>query len=152
MPRTGSDLTQFASRIIQNGGVEHVRIVIRNRIFRLDVRDGSIMAGSCRLSYLLAHDERLPRQLDTVRRFDACLSGLPLQRDDAFTRFSRLAMALRAWDARAAGASLRQVAHALWGPGEWPGPGEHRKSAVRRCVTIGEKLVAEGSRPILAMI
>lgn len=66
------------------------------------------------------------------------------------TRFYRLAMALRAWDLRGAGASLRRIADELCGPGEWPGPGEYRKSAARRYVKMGEALVAGGPGALLA--
>jgi len=58
-------------------------------------------------------------------------------------------MALRTHDARMAGASLRDMAIELLGPGEWPGPGECRKSAMRRLVAMGEKLVRQGPLPIL---
>jgi hypothetical protein len=58
-------------------------------------------------------------------------------------------MALRAHDARADGASLREMATELLAPGEWPGPGECRKSAMRRLVAMGEKLVRQGPLPVL---
>lgn len=144
------DLAAFARRVMHGGDVEHVHLVMSDTVFRLDVRRGSICADPCALTFLLAHNARLPRQLETLRRLDALLAGRTMPSEAGMTRFSRLATALRAWDLRVGGASLRQVADELWGPGDWPGPGEHRKSAVRRHVERGERLVAGGPRPILA--
>lgn len=147
----GVDFATLALRMIRRDGVEYLRIVLGDAVFRLDVSCGSITNGPCRLTFLLAHDARLPRQIDTLRRLHAGLSGVPLRAEIGVARLSRLATALRVWDLRKVGTSLRQVADELWGPEEWPGPGEYRKSAVRRYVKVGEKLVEDGPRPILAM-
>jgi hypothetical protein len=54
-------------------------------------------------------------------------------------------------DARQAGASLRETADILLGPGAWPGDGEHRKSYVRRLLNVGSHLIDSGPREILNM-
>ena len=107
------------------------------------------MSGPVHLTYLLARDGRLARQMDTVRRFEDGLAGTGPGEVEGVSRLVRSAMALRACDARADGASLKEIATELLGAGEWPGPGEFRKSAIRRLVTTGERLVRQGPLPIL---
>ena len=144
------DFSRLPAAAIHCDGVERVRLMLRDLVFRLDVRHGSIRQP-CRLTYLIEQDARLPCQLETIRRLNACLSGSPVRfaTDTAWLR--RLATALQVWDARTAGLSLRQAADQVWGPGEWPGPGEHRKSAVRRYARIGEALVQGGPNPVFAI-
>lgn len=146
----GVDLRRFGSRIASDRHGEHVHLVIGGESFRLDVVGGSLAAGPVNLDYLIAQDGRLARQLETVRRLDARLAGRAVKRREGAGWMQRRAAALRAWDARAADASLREIAVMLCGPGEWPGPGECRKSAARRFVTMGERLIAEGPWPVLA--
>lgn len=148
-PGAGVDLSAYGLRVVLGNGVEHVRIVVRDVAFRLDVCEGSIADEPVRLTYLLAQDKRLPRHLATISRLDHCLSGFPVRSEQGSVRLSRMANALRVLDARATGASLRQIANELWGPDEWPGPGEHRKSAVRRYVAMGEKLMSGGAKQML---
>ena len=57
--------------------------------------------------------------------------------------------ALQAVDARSEGASLRETAASILGPGDWPGDGEHRKSLVRRMIATGERIIQAGPRAIL---
>jgi hypothetical protein len=58
-------------------------------------------------------------------------------------------VSLHAHDAREAGASLRDIAELLLGPGDWPGDGEWRKSQARRLVQAGASLIRSGPRSIL---
>ena len=145
------DLSALSAVTVRCDGVDHVRLVLRDTVFRLDVRQGSIRQP-CRITYFLVPSAQLPCQLETVRRLHSCLSGMPFRADPdpAAARLHRLATALRVWDARTAGLSLRQTADEVWGPGEWPGAGEHRKSAVRRYIRLGEALVAGGPAAVLA--
>ncbi|MFB0875841.1 MULTISPECIES: DNA -binding domain-containing protein [unclassified Sphingobium] len=144
------DLVAFAPHVLDRDGVEHVRMMVGDLTFRLDVHRGSITTGPCALTFLVAHDARLPHQLVTVRRLSALLAGDAVPPEPGMIRFSRLAMALRAWDLRDVGTSLRRIADELCGPGDWPGPGEYRKSAARRHVKMGEALVARGPGALLA--
>jgi len=146
----GVDLSALTAVTISCDGVDRVRLVLHDTVFRLDVREGSIRPP-CRLTYLIEQDARLSCQLETTRRLNACLSGSPVRGATNAARLGRLATALQVWDARTAGLSLRQAADVVWGPGDWPGPGEHRKSAVRRYAKMGEGLVQGGPGPILAM-
>ena len=146
----GVDLLQFGPRIVAGRHGEHVHLAIGGESFRLDAAEGTLAAGPVNLCYRIAQDHRLARQLETVRRLDVRLAGRAVKRREPAGWMQRRATALRAWDARVAGASLREIAVMLCGPGEWPGPGECRKSAARRFVVMGERLMAEGPWSVLA--
>ncbi|GFZ79670.1 DUF2285 domain-containing protein [Sphingobium fuliginis] len=96
----------------------------------------------------------------------AMVPGVPVQADAALILYSVLAgpgtatvtherlagglLSLWAFDLHAAGASLRDTADLILGPGDWPGDGECRKSRIRRLVTTGRTMVAAGVGSILA--
>src|SRR3546814_6146565 len=77
--------------------------------------------------------------MDTIRRLEQGLADTEAGHVEGTSRMVRSVMALRARDARAVGASLRDIGTELLGGGEWPGPGEYRKSAIRRLVSMGER-------------
>lgn len=145
----GIEFPLNSTRIVHDAGVERVRFTLLGETFRFDVVEG-LITGPVEITYALPHDARLPIRLDTIRRFAAMLAGCPLRQPRVSGFKFGLAIALAAWDARADGASLREAAEMLWGPGDWPGDGEHRKSAVRRLILLGQKLVNDGPEPILA--
>lgn len=144
-----TDIRRFDPRILPDAGGEHVRFIVRGEVFRLDVVSGTVMSGPVHLTYLLAQDGRLVRQMETIRRLEHGLAGTEPGQIEWASRIVRSAMALRARDARVGGASLREIATGLLGASEWPGPGEYRKSAMRRLVSMGERLVRQGPLPIL---
>jgi hypothetical protein len=144
-----TDIRRFDPRILSDGDGEHVRFIVRGGVFRLDIVSGTVMSGPVQLTYLLAQDGRLARQIDTIRRLEHGLAGTEPGQVEGASRIVRSAKALRARDARASGASLREIANELLGADEWPGPGEYRKSAIRRLVSMGESLVRQGPLPIL---
>src|SRR3546814_11231637 len=76
------------------------------------------MSGPVHLTYLLAQDERLARQMDTIRRLEQGLADTEAGHVEGTSRMVRSAMALRARDARAVGASLRDIGTELLGGGE----------------------------------
>lgn len=143
------DIRRFGPRILLDMDGEHVHLIVHGEIFRLDVVSGTVLAGPVHLTYQLVRDERLGRQIDTIRRLEQAFAGTGPGQIEGTSRIARSTMALRAYDARADGASLREIATLLLGPGEWPGPGEYRKSAIRRLVRMGERLVRQGPLPIL---
>lgn len=144
-----TDIRRFDPRILSDADGEHVRFIAHGEIFRLDVVSGTVMSGPVHLTYLLAQDGRLAQQMDTIRRLEHRLAGTEPSAVERASRVIRSATALRARDARADGASLREIATELLEGGEWPGPGEYRKSAIRRLVAMGESLVRQGPLPIL---
>lgn len=58
---------------------------------------------------------------------------------------------MNAVDGRDAGASLKDIADHVLGPGDWPGDGEHRKSMIRRMIVNGDRMLSVGPRAILAV-
>lgn len=145
------DMQRFEARVIPGTAREHVRLIIDGEAFRLDVTGETVTGSPVQFTYLIARDYRLAKQIETIQRLEARLAGCVPSAAKGSSRIARLATALRAWDARMAGASLKAIATELLEPGDWPGPGECRKSAARRLVTTGQKLVADGPRPILAL-
>lgn len=144
----GIDLSTYVARIARSTRYEHVRVVIAGEAFRLDVVSGNLADEQVQITYHIAQDGRLARQVETLQRFEASLHG-EAPRDTDAAWLSRRLMALKAWDARNNGAALRDIATLLWGPEEWPGPGEYRKSAARRFVAMGEELMGAGPSPFL---
>jgi len=139
-------------RVYTPGSIrDHVRLVIEGEAFSFDVGGASVTAGSVQFTYLLARDGRRAKQIETIQRLEARLAEDVPGKVCRASRMARLMAALRAWDARMANASLKDIAADLLKPGDWPGPAECRKSAARRLVTTGGKLVADGPRPILAL-
>lgn len=131
-------------RMVQSQRCEHLVIDHDRGIIRLDVIDGTVAAGPVTLRFDLSDDDRLDLQLSAMRAF----RGLaPLAR--SHVQLARRLLALQAVDARDAGASLRETADIVLGPGAWPGDGEHRKSLVRRMVVAGARAVRAGPKAIL---
>lgn len=95
---------------------------------------------------------RIERDLDcqiaTMRRLWAMLRGAA-ERAETDTRLPRLILALRAFDARTEGASLREIATALLDEFSWPGDGDWMKSWSRRIVELAAQLVQVGPRGVL---
>jgi hypothetical protein len=141
-------LGNFFMRAVVGAGREHIRIDDRGRSVRLDVVEGSLLAGPASLSVEMAVGSRLPAQLTAVGEFRGLLAGR--QRTTKLSaRHHHCLLALAAYDARLDGASLRAIADRLFTPGDWPGDGEHRKSRIRRFIAQGEALVRAGPRAIL---
>ena len=141
------NLRHFASRQLAGNHVDHVRIDHAGHVIRLDVEDG-IGHGPFALSVELPIGIRTDAQVDATLVLQRLLSGrltsaAPHRRNaDAMFR-------LWAHDLRGHGASLREIADILMGPGDWPGDGECRKSQVRRLVRDGRLMVEEGPKEIL---
>lgn len=133
-------------RILRAPDCEHLLVERGDEIIRLDVVDGTTAAGPVTLRFELADDDLLEAQIAALR---ALRAETPVR-----TRHGRLAgklLALQAADAHRAGASLRETADLLLGPGDWPGDGEHRKSHVRRLLGTGLRMIDEGPRAILRL-
>ena len=118
------DIERFAPRILSDAVGQHVRLVVHGEVFRLDVVAGSISSGPVCLTYLLARDQRMGAQMDCILRLERKLAGRSCTAIAKTSRIGRATLALRARDARMAGASLRDMAIELLGPGEGSGPCE----------------------------
>jgi hypothetical protein len=155
---SGFNLTKFANHaaIVATGDREHVAIRRGGGILRLDVVDGTLRDGPVRLFHRLARQSELESKMPRLRQLAAFLEFgavapwiIPTD-----PRLDRLILALRVLDARAAGASLRQIAIGLLcvrtGSVDWPGDGDSTKSRVRRLVALSEALSLAGPRGVLA--
>jgi hypothetical protein len=138
------DAPSADARTVRGPHGEHLLIDRGGDVIRLDVVEGTTAAGPVALRFELADDDRLAAQLAAIRTFRATTPN-----GHRHMRLARRLFALQAVDARDSGASLREIADLLLGPGDWPGDGEHRKSLVRRLIAAGIRMVCSGPRAIL---
>jgi hypothetical protein len=131
--------------IVRGSKCEYLQIDCGAEPIRLDIVEGTVTNGPVLLRFDLPDDDALGGRLARLRAF-----RYPKSVESRFPRLARCLLALHAFDARSANATLRETADIVLGPGDWPGDGEHRKSFVRRLVATGEKMVGAGARAILA--
>ena len=143
------DLHLFSIRRLVRSECEHLRIDHRGLVARLDIPGSTVLPGKVSLCFEIDHDARLFEQLDSVRAFADLVSGRPPLRC-ARSALEEGLLALWTLDARENGISLRDTADLLFGPGDWPGEGEHRKSRIRRLLAKGQGMVQAGARGILS--
>lgn len=142
------DLRRFCAHILTGAGCEHVLLDLEGMAVRLDVLQGSLREGAVFLCVELPLGPRLAARLDALQDFRA-IAGRGTVRHKSMRTLEERFRALSAFDAWLAGASLRAIAEAQFGPGEWPGEGEHRKSSVRRLIGKGRAMVLAGPGAIL---
>jgi hypothetical protein len=148
-PCRGRDERSFdfreADRVVRSPAGEHVLIDRDGPPFRLDIIEGTVLSGPTSLSFDLSDDDRLEDKLAVIRAF----VGKRVVTRHHLQLAGRL-QALHAADARTAGASLREIAELILGPGDWPGDGEYRKSLIRRMISSGKRMVQAGPHIVLA--
>lgn len=139
-----------AIRILCGNGCDHVLIQNGGHAIRIDIVEGTLGAAPFFLDAIIGVVPHIDVPLRTALLLRDFLAGrlTPCRRHD---RCARLLPALHAWDAHGAGASLRDVADLLLGPGDWPGAGEYRKSRARRLLAQGQRMIAAGPATILGM-
>ena len=123
---------------------EHLLIDRGGEFVRLDVIEGTTAAGPVVLHFELVDDAGLDAQVAAIATLRAAATSRP-----RYGRLARRLFALQAVDVRNAGASLKETADILLGPGDWPGDGEHRKSRVRRLLDAGSRMIRSGPHEIL---
>ena len=154
------DITQLACPVLvlrEFAGVEHLLIGDGACHIRLDIAGGTVLAGPVRLRFEFAGLAGMEAKLLTLRRlvalvrlgrFPRGLFPLPPAR-----RARRWMMALRALDARRAGATHREIASALFGEAmvaaDWDGSSAYLRCRVQRLIRLGEALVQGGYRDLL---
>jgi hypothetical protein len=139
------DAATSSARLLRGPDIEHLLIDCGGALVRLDVFDGSVIGGPVALRFELGDDDHVETRIAALRLFRGTA---------AIGRHPRLAgrlLALQAVDAQDAGASLKETAELLQGPGDWPGDGDHRKSQVRRLLALGQDMKHGGARAILRM-
>jgi hypothetical protein len=148
------DIRDFAERSgIAKGRHEHLMVLDRGRRLRLDIVSGTLLDGPVRLRHILVGAANLEPKIVALHQLSSlCRTGrLSVWRQPSDRRLRRLILALRAFDARMEGATLRGTALGLKGAHvDWPGPGECTKSWVRRLIELGETMARAGPKAILA--
>ncbi len=135
---------------------EHVLLSDGIRRVRLDVHGGSLREGPVALRFCFTGLARIGAPLTTLRRLAAFerLGRMPRYLFPAERRADRWTLALRAHDARAHGASQREVAEALFGVApvrrDWDAASDHLRSRIRRLLRLGAGMTAGGWRTLLA--
>lgn len=139
------DASDPTVRVLRSYVDEHLLVDRGDLPIRLDIIDGTVLAGPASLRFDLPDDHHLEARLAVIRAFT---SAVPPGR--SYLQLAKRLHALHAIDARDAGASLREIADVVLGPGDWPGDGEHRKSMVRRMLASGDQMRRDGPRAILS--
>ncbi|MBS0284447.1 MAG: DUF2285 domain-containing protein [Proteobacteria bacterium] len=132
-------------RVLRGPSHEHLLIQRAGTSLRFDIIEGTVLAGPVSLHFIVPDDHCLETRITTIRTI--CSINRPGRQH---LQLARRVHALHAKDARDAGASLREIADRVLGPGDWPGDGEHRKSLVRRMIATGEDMVQAGPFVVLA--
>lgn len=138
------DALSADARMMRGPLGEHLLIDRGGELVRLDVIEGTTAAGPVVLRFELADDHRFDALVAAIGTLRAAVASVPRH-----GRLARRLFALKAVDVRNAGASLKETADILLGPGDWPGDGEHRKSYVRRLLDAGSRMIRSGPREIL---
>lgn len=133
------------TRRLLSDGVEHLLIERAGTLVRLDIVEGSTTAGPFSFHFDLPDDGYIQTRMEVIQKLVS-----PRRFSKNNQQLRRHMLALQTVDLREAGASLRDTAEFILGPGAWPGDGDHRKSAVRRYIRLGEKLMAGGPSQILS--
>ena len=101
-------------------------------------------------------DANIPARLEAIARLWRLVMGqpiLPSASDLSQTRRERLALSLRAVDARHAGATRREIAETIFGPEQVPEgvafDDHHLRSRTARLIRDGLALIAGGYRKLL---
>jgi len=136
-------------------GTEHLLIGDDVCQVRLDVMAGTVLDGPVQLRYHLAGSVGLEAKLLTLQRLVALMrfGRIPRRLVPQDQRTRRCMMALRALDARRAGATHREIAAVLFGEAtvdaDWNGRSAYLRCRVQRLIRLGETLVAGGYRRLL---
>ncbi len=134
------DLATTDARLLCGRHTEHLLIARGAELFRLDViASTSVTGGPVSLRFDIADNGKLPTQISVMARYTAQVAHVRRH-----GQLGNRLLALAAVDTRDAGASLRETADAVLGPGHWPGDGDHRKSMVRRMLVAGDRMIRAG--------
>jgi hypothetical protein len=136
--------------------LEHVLLTDGLHRLRLDVRGGTVTELPVRLRFTFDGLRSIEASLLTLRRLVAFdrRGTMPLGLFSIDRRSERWIAALRADDARGAGASQRDIAQLLFGAervrDDWPVPSDYLRSKIRRLLRVGERMRGGGWRNLLA--
>ncbi|WHU04372.1 DUF2285 domain-containing protein [Sphingomonas sp. NIBR02145] len=155
----GFDLARvgcFSAVLRGDDPVEHVLLSDGLHRLRLDVRGGTVTHAPVCFRFVFDGLRKIDAPLLTLQRLVAVgrRGVLPLGLFAAERRAERWIAALRALDAREAGASQRDVAETLFGAdrvrADWAGSSDYLRSQVRRMLAFGTRMRSGGWRALLA--
>jgi len=149
------DLAPWLAWISDPDGREHAVLSDGHHHIRLDVEAGSLFRGPVILRYRLAGMASAQAKLLPLRRFlEFCVHRRfrrALYPPDP--RVARWLLALRVHDGLVEGASLREIAEALYSPdrvaAEWNAASDSMRSRIRRLAVEARKLARGGYRSLL---
>ncbi len=141
--------------VIRDKAGEHLLISEDSVQIRLDVRLGTVLEGPVRLQYDLSGRLGVEAKLLTLHRLLALtkLGRVPSRYMARESIGPRWALALRALDARRAGASYREIAEVLFGERrvatDWKGQSDYLRSRLQRLIRTAEQAVNGRYRKLL---
>ena len=130
------------ARRARSSRTEHL-LIDRGELLRVDLVYPAAVWGQMRLHFDLPDDDWLEQRIIVIRSLRGRLHH------SNHLQLARRLLSLHAVDLRDAGASLKDIAHHVLGPGDWPGNGEHRKSMIRRMIVSGDEMLLAGPHAIL---
>lgn len=147
-------LTIPTTTILKASGLEHLSISDGLKRIRLDVVSGTLLEGPVRLQYSIAGFHEAEVRLLTLQRL------LALNRLGRFarglhpreTKVERWAMMLRAHDLNTQGASQREIAGELFGPGvsaEWRTRSDFLRLRIQRLLRDAGTMIDGGYLDLL---
>ena len=152
------DLRRMALAVLvlrDPSGTEHLLIGDEACQVRLDVMSGTVLDGPVQFRFDLASSVGLEAKLLTLQRLVALtrLGRIPRRLVPQDRRARRWMMALRALDARRAGATHREIAAGLFGEAlveaDWNGRSTYLRCRIQRLIRLGETLVQGSYRRLL---
>ncbi|WP_081916490.1 DUF2285 domain-containing protein [Caulobacter sp. UNC358MFTsu5.1] len=151
----GSGLAILVVRTSDGG--QHVVVSDGPRRLRFAVAEGDVLAGPVRCRYLLPPHSVGVGSLASLRLLVALrdTGRLPSTGGRSPPKAKRWAQILQAHDARAHGASQRDIAMLLFGAGrvrdDWAGRSDYMRMRVQRLLRAAEGLVAGGYRALCGL-
>ena len=147
-------LTIPTMTIVGVSGVEHLSISDGLKRIRLDVVSGTLLDGPVRLHYRLAGFSDADTQLLTLQRLLAVnrLGRFARGLHPRETKVERWVMMLRAHDLSAQGASQREIARELFGPGvsaEWRVRSDFLRLRIQRLLRDASAMISGGYLDLL---
>jgi len=139
--------------VLDADGFEAVQVRTTNRFVTLRLHGQSAFSGPVRLTLLVAGLTQV-RQAAAILLSLIDLATLRLRWPKRSRRQFLMRDALIALDGRAVGASYREIAIAIVGPGRakdaWDSPGRSMKERMRRALAKGVRLRDGGYRTLIA--
>lgn len=145
----------LAATIVTGKAGEQVALCDGFRRIALLVTGGTLLAGPVRARFVLDYAMGLDRRIVTLRRLAGLLETgrFPRSLFPREPRVDRWLLALRAFDAAAAGASQREIAEVLFAPlyraSEWKNDSAFLRLRVNRLLRLGQRMAAEDYRALL---